>query len=411
MHTVDQLLSRHVGELSIAVDTLAANMDTSKLESSSWDLEPHLSCALEVLKMTGSFAHSLQDLEEKTRERLLIVFERSHKPKKSEDTSVPDSMSAVEVEDMLAKYVCCNKGGGDPDENLASSLSTLKKFANAKERVSLFPDTLEAISRLAKTCHTFIFDVCFIVPKQYLLKLSTMSIWKENNVENENEWEGGGTSYGTLPQSYITHVGEHMLALVQALEPFASDPEALRLTSLVMDGLQEAALQPWREFISATHCAQIDPHDNEITSILMNKSSFEDIIDISSNFDDPNMSEDYSPEDEGSSAEFCNKWLDVVCCAVTGRLLERILRIPRLASAKACEQLSADVDYLVNVFSALGVKGHPHSLLKYFAKICTMDAEEWKLLIESRTSKPHEVTFVVKAAENRLASIRGISIS
>lgn len=411
MHTVDQLLSRHVGELSIAVDTLAANMDTSKLESSSWDLEPHLSCALEVLKMTGSFAHSLQDLQEKTRERLLIVFERSHKPKKSEDTSVPDSISAVEVEDMLAKYVCCNKGGGDPDENLASSLLTLKKFANAKERVSLFPDTLEAISRLTKTCHTFIFDVCFVVPKQYLLKLSTMSIWKENNVENENEWEGGETSYGTLPQSYITHVGEHMLALVQALEPFASDPEALRLTALVMDGLQEAAVQPWREFISATHCAQIDPLDKEITSILMNKSSLEDIVDISSGFDDPNMSEDYSPEEEGGSAEFCNKWLDVVCCAVTGRLLERILRIPRLASAKACEQLSADVDYLVNVFSALGVKGHPHPLLKYFAKLCMMDAEEWKLAIESRTSKPHEVSFVVKAAEVRLAAIRGISIS
>lgn len=238
-----------------------------------------------------------------------------------------------------------------------------------------------------------------------------MSIWKENNVENENEWEGGETSYGTLPQSYITHVGEHMLALVQALEPFASDPEALRLTTLVMDGLQEAAVQPWREFISASHCAQIDPLDNEITSILMNKSSLEDIIDISSGVDDPNMSEDYSPEEEGGSAEFCNKWLDVVCCAVTGRLLERILRIPRLASAQACEQLSADVDYLVNVFSALGVRGHPHPLLKYFTKLCIMDAEEWKLAIESRTSEPHDVSFVVKAAEIRLAAIRGISIS
>ena len=76
---------------------------------------------------------------------------------------------------------------------------------------------------------------------------------------------------------------------------------------------------------------------------------------------------DHDVEDEDNDEEskaitnFCNAWLDVVGLAVTGRLMERLLRIPTL-TAKGCEHLQADLNYLVNVFSALGVAGHPHRL-------------------------------------------------
>jgi hypothetical protein len=68
--------------------------------------------------------------------------------------------------------------------------------------------------------------------------------------------EAAGThnfsSYGMLPQEYITQVGEHMLALVQALEPFASDKEALSLANEVMDGVRRVAQQPWLDFMAAS---------------------------------------------------------------------------------------------------------------------------------------------------------------
>ena len=65
-----------------------------------------------------------------------------------------------------------------------------------------------------------------------------MSAWKEGT--------GGGPQdnfalYGVLPQPYINGVGEHMLALVQALEPFAADAKALALANEVKDGVCDVA--------------------------------------------------------------------------------------------------------------------------------------------------------------------------
>lgn len=54
-------------------------------------------------------------------------------------------------------------------------------------------------------------------------------------------------------------------------------------------------------------------------------------------------------EAEKASAAFCNQWLDVLGSAVTGRLLERSLRIQHLTT-KGSEHLSVDLNYIINVF-------------------------------------------------------------
>jgi hypothetical protein len=116
-------------------------------------------------------------------------------------------------------------------------------------------------------------------------------------------------------------------------------------------------------------------------------------------------------KDEASkaSAAFCNAWLDVVGLAVTGRLLERILRIPRLTN-KGCEHLSSDLNYLVNVFSALGVSGHPHPLLAHFGEVAVLSNEELKALIEKR-DRSNPTVAAIRAGEVRIAIMRGISIN
>ncbi|EED88825.1 predicted protein [Thalassiosira pseudonana CCMP1335] len=158
-------------------------------------------------------------------------------------------------------------------------------------------------------------------------------------------------SYGILPQSFITHVGEHMLALVQALEPFASDSEALGLAN-----------------------------------------------------------EDGDVESKASTA-FCNQWLDVVGLAVTGRILERTMRIPRLGR-KGAEHLAADLNYIRNVFTALGVAGHPHPLLKYAAQLVILDEDSLRSRIASRCveTDSSETLDVIRRAELRIAYVRSISV-
>ena len=95
--------------------------------------------------------------------------------------------------------------------------------------------------------------------------------------------------------------------------------------------------------------------------------------------------------------------------AVTGRLLEKIMRIPLLTS-KGCEHLTADLNYLVNVFSALGVAGHPHPLVTHMGTLATLSDNDLETHIQSR-NKDSEVESALRAIEARIALRRGIPIA
>jgi hypothetical protein len=118
--------------------------------------------------------------------------------------------------------------------------------------------------------------------------------------------------------------------------------------------------------------------------------------------------EDIEGEDSAAKAstEFCNAWLDVVGLAVTGRLLERIMRIPSL-TLKGCEHLNADLNYLVNVFSALGVADHPHPLVSHLAELAILDGDMLAQRI-SGLDRSDRVDDSLAAVEERLAAIRNV---
>jgi hypothetical protein len=121
--------------------------------------------------------------------------------------------------------------------------------------------------------------------------------------------------------------------------------------------------------------------------------------------------EDETETDDGEESKaitaFCNAWLDVVGLAVTGQLLERVMRIP-LITVKGCEHLNADLGYLVNVFSALGISNHPHPLLGHIAELATADRE---LLLERMNSldNNNEITCFLRSVEGRIAAMREIN--
>lgn len=226
------------------------------------------------------------------------------------------------------------------------------------------------------------------------------------------------TSYGILPQSFITHVGEHMLALVQALEPFASDTEALGLANEVMSGVMEVAVQPWKEFVAAAGCSFSDRDEKTELEILMRGKDLSkyfledgDVDVLEDNGGDQEDEDEEDDPDAKASAAFCNQWLDVVGLAVTGRLLERTMRIPRLGR-KGAEHLATDLNYIRNVFTALGVAGHPHPLLAYVAQLVTLEDTSLRLKIQQRREEKltSQTLEVIKRAELRIAYVRGVSV-
>lgn len=72
------------------------------------------------------------------------------------------------------------------------------------------------------------------------------------------------------------------------------------------------------------------------------------------------------PVEEDRSLQFVNEWLTAVSDYVVGLFLTQVMRLEAL-STKGCFQLNADIGYLVNVTSALGIP--PHPLLLHFRDI------------------------------------------
>ena len=386
--TIDDIMSKHAGELTIAIRTLSATMDASNLADVFDD--QHVASSLEILKVVGLYQSSLKEFEARTHARMAVLQQRKlahatqerEAVQKSKSFLLPDALSIVELDSILIKAAFAGDNE-DPD--------TLEHLAGADSM--LFPESRDSVKRLKGSCQSLVFDVCSAVPRKHLANLATMPCWISSSSSLD--------SYGTLPQPYITQVGEHMLALVQALDPFASCASSLSIAKEVMGGVRDVALQPWKDLLTAAGVA-----NDSIAETLMKGSGLSNYV--NSGFEDEDdIDIDDQDASEKAKHDFSNQWLDVVGLAVTGRLLERILRIQRL-TPKGCEHLSVDLNYLVNVLAALGVSGHPHPLVNHFAEISTLEGDSVIAMTEGRERNTPLVSALC-AIEERFAVMRGIS--
>ena len=410
-------------------------MASSSSSSSSFE-DAHVTTALNILKVAGWMHHEYESAwQERTQKEFRILQGRLEKHLKwlestnSENKAIaakfvlPDSLSTVEINSTMTLAVCgSNNTSKKPNhdspaqklEAVQSAVTALERFS--KEKV-LFPKAQKAVHDLARMCHVFCFDVCFAVPRLHLASLSSLPVWNKAAASTSSD-----DAYGILPQAYITHVGEHMLSLVQALEPFASDRAALALVQPIMKNVRHVAVQPWREVLAASGMEDTtvrvtgDTDESKILERLMTGKDLLDLVvgshgleedaDDAAENDGAAGEEDEEDEETKAITNFCNAWLDAVGLAVTGRLLERILRIPALSS-KGCEHLHADLNYLVNVLLALGVQGHPHPLLSHVAELVVLETD----ILRERCIQSHDtrepLENVLAAMEKRLAVMKG----
>ena len=419
---IDQIFAHHVGEIVISIRSLSAAVaaDDNNLADNFDD--QHVLCAMEAVKLAGSLRRDLRIFESKTRGKLSLMSERivDHIQRESEvgkatsksgttsnSFTLPDSLSVVEINSVLTKSVCGDANSANLPETNDShvSLSVLDPLAAVVDSegdtgVAPYPEAAAAIQRLASSCHAFVFDVCSAVPRRHLATMSESATWKEEVSADAFD------SYGILPQAYITQIGEHMLALVQAIEPFAADQETLAISNEIMTGVKDVALHSWGDFAAS---AGINMSDSTVSLLMDAKAIGGFVLNNSAlSEEDAQLGEDIS-DAERSSAEFCNAWLDVVGLAVTGRLLERIMRIPHLSS-KGCEHLSADLNYFLNVFSALGVAGHPHPLVSHIAALATLSDDELQDHIAAR-SRMDIAERALRSIEMKVSQIRGVTMN
>eukprot|EP00980_Cylindrotheca_fusiformis_P028626 scaffold22620_cov131-Cylindrotheca_fusiformis.AAC.21 len=414
LSAVDKVLTDHVGELGIAIQTLSASltMDIDQL-ADVFD-EQYVLCAMDMLKLGGKFKRDLRGFEDSTRDRLTVLAERleAHSrvqmeveearsgTSKKTSFSLPDSLSIVDIDSVLTEEFC----GDDEslDDGMNASVAMLKHLAmvpDDDQSSVLYPKTEEAVQRLANSCHLFIFDVCSAVPMKHLRDMSEMKAWREGTATDTIE------SYGILPQQYITNVGEHMLALVQAFEPFADDPDSLGIANEIMNGVRDVALKPWNEFVAT---AGVVGSDSIVYSLMNGKAIGDLVLQNAALTEEDAAFEEGISDAEKASGIFCNAWLDVIGLAVTGKLLERVMRISQL-TPKGCEHLAADFNYLINVFSALGVAGHPHPFVSHIAALVILGDAELKEQVGNR-NRSDSMQAAMRAVEVRIALLKGISM-
>jgi conserved oligomeric Golgi complex subunit 7 len=411
---IDAMLSNHLEELVINIRSLSAAV-TADVHNLADDFdEQHVLCAMEVIKLAGNFRRDFRNFEGGTRKRMKALAERvddyltqeadlrkiaaaikGGKAAASSTFSLPDSLSVIEIDSYLSKVFCddCRSN----DEEMNPSLLALQR-CGSEGGEGLYGAAEAAVDVLASSCHSFVFDVCSSVPRKYLSELSQLSSWRKGASTDSFD------SYGTLPQHYITQVGEHMLALVQAFEPFASDPVALSIGNEVMGGVKDVALQPWSEFLAAAGFLGSDA----VVSMLMGGKDIATLVLNNAALGEEDAVLEGATEDEIASAAFCNAWLDGIGLAVTGRLLERIMRIPQL-TPKGCDHLTSDLNYLVNVFSALGVAGHPHPLVSHLGTLVSLSDGDLEEHIKAR-DRSSDVESALWAVETRIARLRGLGV-
>jgi conserved oligomeric Golgi complex subunit 7 len=336
--------------------------------------------SLSILKIAGSFRRSLDALESKTRQRCSLMRDRivKYSPPKLTDFM----MSAVEVDSFLTRKVCCT--------DVQVSVDGLQTLADSKY---VFQKTRENCQRLSASCHEFVFYVCGSVPRLQVAKISSLGSWSSSTKAGDDTID-----YGTLPQEYITHVGEHMLSLVQALEPFATDKDALELANYAMQGTKEVGLSAWKDF-----CSEVNGRE-ELVPRLMESKAFEGYV-LGAHLEEEDELETERDDDENKAVTvFCNAWLDAIGTAVTGRLLERIMRIP-LLTTKGADHLAADLQYVVNIFTALGIKELPHPLLGHVAELATLEPDVLEQRIESM-DRSDDISNFLRLVESRLLAMR-----
>jgi conserved oligomeric Golgi complex subunit 7 len=395
---LDRCVTTQLQDMTLALQPLLSQVNNSTTTTTTSTVgtltldDAQVTAALEFCKVVGIWQQDMHQWEERVRARLHDWYERRQVYEQTRMDSLPDAWTPLDINAHILHTVCFETHQQDGDELLVANVATLQRWTTA---VVLFPESMDALRRFSTACKSLVFHVCSAVPFQALRSMSSLGIWNETGSASHAEF-----SYGTLPQTYITQVGEHMLALVQALEPFASNRDNLTVVHRVMHQVRSIAVAPWNDFAAAAGFAA---SDTILASIMDAKEMYNYVAVV------PLDEDEDEEEDEESKAvtEFCNQWLDVVGLAVTGRLLERIMRIPSLSS-KGCEHLQTDLSYLVNVLSALGVSGHPHPLLAHFAEMVTLDDELLHERIMAR-DRHDPVAVALRSAEERLVAIRSAS--
>ncbi|CAM9293267.1 unnamed protein product [Scytosiphon promiscuus] len=272
----------------------------------------------------------------------------------------------------------------------------------------VLPAPAREVRALAADARSLVFDVCFKPVTTRLNTVPSLPSWREEKAGGGGGFGGWGADvgddaddYDTVPQAYMTQVGEHLLSLLQNLEPFAGS-DAFRDAVEPTQDLHLLTDPAWRDCGLALDLGETDL---ALLETLSGAKPSHDRPEEAMVGGDGDQEEE---EEEGEAAKFCTSWLVCVGSATVGCLLAKVLSLPKL-SERGVKHLDADVKYLSNVFHALDLPAPP--ILEHLSLLAALDRDHAAAHLAQETVADYGAAGVVlDKLERWLAEARGIDL-
>jgi len=291
----------------------------------------------------------------------------------SSSASSLSSSSSSSSSSSLAAASAAAVGLTSTPAEVAAASGALACGSGGMPGAALLAGPMKEALALSGACRTVVFDLCLRPVKEALAPLATLGVWA-GQAEREHS---AHAAYSTQPSAHMTVVGEHLLSLYQELELFAhssgrDDAEVATLgggpgfpmAGAMGGGAATLASGDWRKLARLLPLTDAETAALP-TALALGKRPPGLRIDpanpsAAAGGDDDNEDDEEEEEEEGgdeeaaSVARFCSAWLAAVARSIVAQLLFGVLSVPKL-DARGLGQLAADLDYLLNVFAALGI--------------------------------------------------------
>jgi hypothetical protein len=338
---------------------------------------------------------SMQNLALSLSRKYLLVDEGQSKELRALLLGLPQT-------NLLSSHPSSSSSSSSIKDAVQSQPLTASSFNGA-----LFVYSLREALNFSATCRQLVFDVTMRNIRSSLDQIPKLDAWC------------GKTSpaYSIQPSAHVTRVGEHLLSLYQELEMFARDETAR--TDVAVNDLSPLTEVDWKKLSTLLPLTEAE------TSSLTDLASARSIKGIAlqgggdGDGDDNDDDDDDDAGDEGGEGEeedeeekavaaFCNEWLLVAVRSTYAIFISKLLAIPKVDEC-GLSQLSADLDYLLNVTSALGLD--KHALADHMSQLFKLSREQFsESLNRKRPRSCGAQGGVVRKIETQFAGVRGVAV-
>ncbi len=209
----------------------------------------------------------------------------------------------------------------------------------------------------------------------------------------------------------MTATGEHLLSLLQQLEPFArSSNFSDAALAIEKGGTTKLPIPQWKKFGRALGFSDQDlvvelgdvasgASFTFITSSNNNNNGDSDEVEVE---DDDNDNEEEEDEADRDVLRFCRDWLLAIGGGAVGTFLCEIANVKKFSSRGAA-QLAADCAYLGNVLQALDLE--PHPFLWWMESVVNQHLKQLGTGQQSQTDAPLKLIIKAKSDSTSISTL------